>query len=63
MLLRNAQINKLNVEDLAGMMPKGGDSDEAASLFPMVVELKSKVEQIRGVQHHYVHRYCIHMCI
>ena len=38
----------MNTADLASLMPKG-DSGEAASLLPKIVELQSKLQQIEGI--------------
>ena len=43
----HAQSSKLNAADLESLLPTG-DSGEAASLLPKVMQLQSKVEQIEG---------------
>ena len=42
------QRTKLNVADMASLMPKG-DSEEMAALLPRLMELQSRVDNIEGL--------------
>jgi chromosome segregation ATPase len=45
--IEELQTTKLNIADMASLMPKG-DSDEAAALLPKLMELQSKLDHIEG---------------
>ena len=46
------QTTKLNIADMASLMPTG-DSEEMAALLPRLMELQSRLDQVEGLAHFY----------
>lgn len=47
-LLQISLQGKVNAADIASLMPTSGDSGEAGSLMPKILELQTKINSLEG---------------